>query len=84
MANQQLHDVESHHLSHFCPLSIRHSQSTRVFRPGEAMASSPWFNRELLVQDARMRSAVQLINQQMDVAVESMAGYPRIDLDPAP
>ena len=48
------------------------------------MASSPWFNRELLVQDARMRSAVQLINQQMDVAVESMAGYPRIDLDPAP
>ena len=48
------------------------------------MASSPWFNRELLEQDARMRSAVQLINQQMDVAVESMAGYPRIDLSPAP
>ena len=47
------------------------------------MASSPWFNHELL-QDARMRSAVQLINQQMDVVVESMAGYPRIDLGPAP
>jgi hypothetical protein len=49
------------------------------------MGSSPWFNHELLAKDAKLRDAVQLINQQMDVAVESMAGYSRIALpDPDP
>jgi hypothetical protein len=47
-------------------------------------STSLWFNHSLVEGNATLRHAVNLVSRYMDLAVESMAGYPAMALKPPP
>ena len=63
-------------------------QKRKVFDPTAAVNKSIWFSGQALLaaetgqEAASVEDIIRLVNRQMDMVVESIVGYPRLDYVP--